>query len=84
MTTFFTLTLDRAREGQYRVGITSSGIADEDQALGPSTFETETLDEAMSGVEDQLIAFFRDCCERAIPRTEDDADLEPALICGPA
>jgi hypothetical protein len=75
MTTSLMLTLDRLRDGHYRFGITPPAASDEGSSTGPSMFEAETLDEAMSGLGDRLIAFF-------LPRTEDDADLGPFLNWG--
>jgi hypothetical protein len=71
-----TLTLDRLG-GQYRAVITSQARADEDTSAGLSFFVAETLDEAMAGVADCLIAYFRDCNERTatLARAEDDFDL---------
>jgi hypothetical protein len=71
-----TLTLERLG-GQYRAVITPQALADEDTSVGLTTFEAETLDEAMAGVTDCLIAYFRDCGERTIPltRAEEDFDL---------
>lgn len=79
MTTLLTLTLDRLRGGQYRVGITPPTIPDEDLSTSPSIFEVETLGEAISGLGDRLLAFCRAHHERALPRTEVDADLRPFL-----
>jgi hypothetical protein len=71
-----TLTLDRLG-GQYRAVITLPAFTDEDTSAGLSMFEAETLDEAMAGVADRLIAYFRDCEERTatLTRAEEDFDL---------
>jgi hypothetical protein len=75
MKTFLTLTLDRARDGQYRVGINPTAFAYESHFSRPSMFEAESLDEAMSDLENRLIAIFHDYHERKFPVTEVDADL---------
>jgi hypothetical protein len=74
MTISLTLTVERLADGQYRVGITPPKVADESGPSGPSTYETRTLDEAMSDLGDRLASIFQACCERAIPLTEDDIE----------
>jgi hypothetical protein len=70
-----TLTLDRLGDGQYRVAITPPVLTAKDTPIGLSMFEAETLDEAMAGVTDHLIAYFRDCEERTIPLTVAEDDI---------
>jgi hypothetical protein len=71
-----TLKLDRLGR-QYLAVITSQARVDEDTSAGLSFFVAETLDEAMAGVADCLIAYFRDYDERTIPLTvaKDDFNL---------
>ena len=75
-TLMLTLTLDRLG-GQYRAVITSQARADEDTSAGLSFFVAETLDEAMAGAADCLIAYFRACNERTatLARAEEDFAL---------
>jgi hypothetical protein len=72
-----TLTLDRLGYGHYRVAITPLAMSEKDTPIDLSMFEAETLNEAMDGVRDRLIAYFRDCVQRAAPltRAENNIDL---------
>jgi hypothetical protein len=77
MTISLTLTLERLEDGLYRVGFNPPDLADENRPSDPSMYETGTLEVALSDLGDRLASFFQACRERAIPRTEDDAEIGP-------